>query len=416
MNLSLILRNSKTAILAFLLVFLAMPQSSFAQCDSEPYQKGKTIFMAQCASCHAINKKMTGPALAGVYDKYSSEWLYKWIKNSQALVKEGDPDAIKVFNEYNGSIMPAQNLSNADIDLVLGYIQTETDTPCTPVVADTADGSGGGTSQSMLIFLGIITAILFFIFFAMNRLTGELGRMVKEKMGILVPETAPLEKRFFNKKMGALLSILALIVLGYYTVGSATALGRQKGYQPKQPIKFSHQLHAGVHEIECQYCHSGAGKGKSAVIPSANVCMNCHKAVSEGPKYGTAEIAKIYDAVGWDAENQKYKENYVEKPIEWIRIHNLPDHVYFSHAQHVNAGGVECQTCHGEIQEMEVVEQHSSLGMGWCINCHRQTEVNFKGNDYYNVYEEFHKDLKNDKINKVTVEDIGGLECQKCHY
>jgi len=214
----------------------------------------------------------------------------------------------------------------------------------------------------------------------------------------------------------ALASILAVIALGYYTVGSATALGRQQGYQPAQPIKFSHKLHAGVQQIECQYCHSGAAKGKSAVIPSANVCMNCHKGVTEGPEHGKTEIAKIYKAVGWNPEKNEYIKDYKEQPIEWVRIHNLPDHVYFNHAQHVTAGKQECQTCHGPIEEMEVVEQHSSLGMGWCINCHRQTEVDFRGNDYYSVYEQFHKDLKDEKINKVTVEDIGGTECQKCHY
>ena len=142
--------------------------------------------------------------------------------------------------------------------------------------------------------------------------------------------------------------------------------------------------------------------------------MNCHKAVKQGPTGETEEIAKIYAAVGWDAEDQKYTGE--EEPIEWVRIHNLPDHVYFNHAQHVNVGGLECQTCHGPIEEMEEVYQFAPLSMGWCINCHRQTQVQFANNDYYDIYTKYHEDLKNGSLDQVTVETIGGTECQKCHY
>ncbi|MGB1204631.1 MAG: c-type cytochrome [Chitinophagales bacterium] len=410
--------HKKVALLTLLLSLFVVFSNANAQvgCDNEAYKQGESIFKANCASCHKINQNLTGPALAGVYDKYDRDWLYAWIKNSQALVKAGDADAVKIFNEYNKSVMTAQNLKNEQIDQVLAYIEQETKAPCTVAGDGGETGEAGGTNSVFLIFLGIISSILLVIFFALGRVNSALSSMVKEKLGQLVPEPVGIDRKIFNKKNMALVSILAIIALGYYTVDSATALGRQQGYQPEQPIKFSHKLHAGVQQIECQYCHSGAAKGKSAVIPSANVCMNCHKGVTEGPKYGKTEIAKIYDAVGWDPEKSQYIEGYKEKPIEWIRIHNLPDHVYFNHSQHVTAGKQECQTCHGPIEEMEVVEQHSSLGMGWCINCHRQTEVDFRGNDYYSVYEQFHKDLKDEKINKVTVEDIGGTECQKCHY
>jgi len=400
-----------------LLALCTFTTTTFAQDgrDSEAYKKGETIFKGNCASCHNVHKDVTGPALAGVYDKHDREWLYAWIKNSSALIKAGDPTAVKLFNDWNQTPMTAMPLTNDEIDIVLDYIKVETENPPVAVVENAAAG-GGETSSHMTIFMGIVMAILLIIVFALSQVSGTLNRLVKERMGQLVPEAEPLERRIFNKKMMALMSLGLLIFLGYSTVDSAARLGRQQNYQPDQPIKFSHALHAGVNKIECQYCHSGAANGKSAVIPSPNVCMNCHKAINEGPTYGKAEIQKIYDAVGWDAEKKKYTENAETKPIEWVRIHNLPDHVYFNHSQHVNAGGVECQTCHGPIEEMEVVKQHSSLGMGWCINCHRETEVNFQGNDYYKVYEDYHDKLKSGDMKKVTVEDIGGLECQKCHY
>jgi len=266
--------------------------------------------------------------------------------------------------------------------------------------------------------------------------------------------------------------IFGLVVLaGYTTVTNATNLGRQQGYQPDQPIKFSHVTHAGINKIECQYCHDGARRSKHSVIPAANTCMNCHKAIVNGSEYGTAELTKIYASVGFDPSSGKYLENYenipddeykaiyqkwigdqyleksglaeldsegkeavrtqwdgivssltngqkkkVQGPIEWTRIHNLPDHVYFNHAQHVTAGKVECQTCHGEIEKMEVVQQHSPLSMGWCINCHRQTGVQFKENEYYTSYGQYHEEIQSGDREKVTVAEIGGLECQKCHY
>ena len=153
--------------------------------------------------------------------------------------------------------------------------------------------------------------------------------------------------------------------------------GVQQGYQPTQPIAFSHEIHAGQYEIECQYCHTGVMISKSANIPSANICMNCHTAIKTESK----EIAKIYKAIDYDPETGEYGDNV--KPIEWVRVHNLPDLAYFNHSQHVNVGEIECQTCHGPIEEMAVVKQWSTLTMGWCINCHRETKVNAKGNAYY---------------------------------
>lgn len=410
------MHNTKLSIVFGLLLLLGLSNQTFAQgpCDSETYISGEKLFVANCTSCHAVNKKVVGPALAGVNDKYDREWLYSWIKNSVAMVESGDKQAIAIFEEYNGSIMTPFALTNAEIDDILEYIQVAPQ--CEDEVLTTVIEVDNSASTPILIFLGVITLILVCIMLAMSKVTGELGRLVRTKMGELVPEPWSITKRLFNKKMLAAASIAFLVFLGYNTVNSAQNLGRQQGYAPTQPIKFSHALHAGTHSIECQYCHSGASKGKSAVIPSPNVCMNCHKHVEEGPQYGKQEINKIYAAIGWDPVEKKYIEDYEQKPIEWIRIHNLPDHVYFNHAQHVNAGQVECQTCHGTVEEMEVMTQHSSLGMGWCIDCHRKTEVNFEGNDYYSIYKSYHEKMKNGEIQTVTVEDIGGTECQKCHY
>ena len=182
--------------------------------------------------------------------------------------------------------------------------------------------------------------------------------------------------------------IIGLIII----VPIARGVGLSQGYQPDQPIWFSHKIHAGTYEIDCQYCHTGASKGKNAWIPSTNVCMNCHKAIKVGSISGEAEISKIYN----------HYENDI--PIEWVRIHNLPDLAYFNHQQHVVAGEVECQTCHGPIEEMDVVYQYAPLSMGWCINCHRETEVQ---SDLYEA-------LGRDDVH--TVEDIGGLDCARCHY
>lgn len=193
-------------------------------------------------------------------------------------------------------------------------------------------------------------------------------------------------------------------------------VGVQQGYAPTQPINFSHKIHAGQYEMDCKYCHSTVEKSKSASIPSLNTCMNCHKYVKAAEKYNgktSPEIQKIYNAIGFDGDNMEYIEGYEQKPIEWIRIHNLPDLAYFNHSQHVVVGKVECQTCHGPIEEMEKVYQYSNLQMGWCIDCHRERGIDSENNDYY---EEAHKNMLAEGKDYITVADNGGLECSKCHY
>ncbi|MDB4582471.1 cytochrome c family protein [Draconibacterium sp.] len=187
-------------------------------------------------------------------------------------------------------------------------------------------------------------------------------------------------------------------------VNDAIRLGRQENYAPDQPIKFSHKVHAGENGIDCMYCHTTVEQGKSAGIPAANLCMNCHVIIREGTNSGKFEIAKVVNA------------SESGTPIEWNRVHNLPDHVFFSHAVHVGSGKLDCTQCHGQVEEMDLMKQHSDLSMGWCINCHRETEVNFADNKYYEHHLKLHEDLKSGEIAKVTANDIGANDCMRCHY
>lgn len=385
-------------------------------------QDGKALFQQKCASCHAIDKQLTGPALRGVEDRWPSKAdLYSWIRNSAALIKAGHPRAVEVYNQFNKIQMTAfPELKDAEIDAILAYISTpvKTDVAKTPA----ATGTEAASSDSALIF-GILTIILAVIALILLQVNSNLKRLSDEADGIASPEPIPFWR---NKAYIAMGSIVLFLIGGYLVFQGARDLGRSKNYQPVQPIYYSHQVHAGVNQISCLYCHNGAMQGKHANIPSVNVCMNCHMGINEyakGPKLyredgtevdGTAEIQKLYEYAGWDPAAKKYTGN--GKPIEWVRIHNLPDHVYFNHAQHVTVGKQACQTCHGEIQKMGEVYQYSDLSMGWCINCHRETKVQFTDNKFYSIYEKFHEDLKNKKMDSVTVEKIGGTECMKCHY
>jgi mono/diheme cytochrome c family protein len=389
-------------------------------------QDGKALFSANCASCHAINKKLTGPALAGVEDRWpDKKKLYAWIKNSQAFLKTGDAYANNLYNEYNKTAMNLfPNLTDKEIDAILGYINTAAKAAPAPAAGAAATAGAEAESDNSLLF-GILTLVLAVVALILLQVNSNLKKLSDEKEGIAEGEPLP----FWKNKSYIAMGVIALFMIGgYFTTRGAINLGRSKDYQPVQPIYYSHKVHAGVNQINCQYCHIGVYQGKQATIPSVNVCMNCHMAINEykGEKIydeageevnGTAEIKKLYKYAGF--EEGKPWDASKAKPIEWVRIHNLPDHVYFNHAQHVKAGQVACQTCHGEIQKMGEVKQFTDLSMGWCINCHRETKVQFKDNGFYSIYEKYHADLKSGKIDStkgITVEKIGGTECQKCHY
>ncbi len=383
-------------------------------------QDGKALFNANCASCHKMDKDLTGPALMGVGDRWSSPELLKtWIKNWPAAVATGDPYAAKMKDWSPAAMNLFPNLSDAEMDALVTYITTWQPPVATGPVG--AVGAPAPESDNSLLF-GVITLVLALVALILLQVNSNLRKLSDEKSGIPSPEPVAFWK---NKTYIGLGTVVLFIVAGIYISKGAVNLGRSKNYQPEQPIYYSHKVHAGTNQINCLYCHGGAAEGKHANIPSLNVCMNCHLAINEykgEPLYagdgteidGTAQIQKLYEYAGftpgqpWDPAKAK--------PVEWIKIHNLPDHVYFNHSQHVQAGKVACQTCHGEIQKMGEVYQFSDLSMGWCINCHRETKVQFESNGFYSIYEKFHEDMKNGKLDSVTVEKIGGTECQKCHY
>lgn len=389
-------------------------------------QDGKALFNQKCASCHAIDKQLVGPALKGVEDRWDDKkMLYEWVRNSAAVIKKGYPRAVAVYAEYNKvqmSLFP--ELKDQDIDAILGYINTGgAKAAVTTAVPTGGTGAGGEEESDSNLLYGILTLILALIAMILLQVNSNLNKISNESEGVKSAEPIPFYR---NKAYIAIIAIILFLGGGYLTFQGAQGLGRSKNYQPEQPIYYSHTVHAGINQVNCLYCHGGAQESKHTNIPSVNVCMNCHMGINEyvkGPQLfredgskvdGTAEIQKIYQYSGWDPAAKKYTGK--PKAIEWVRIHNLPDHVYFNHAQHVTAGKQQCQTCHGEIQKMGEVYQYSDLSMGWCINCHRESKVQFTENKFYSIYEKFHEDLKNKKIDSVTVEKIGGTECQKCHY
>jgi len=357
---------------------------------------GKKLFQANCAACHKLDKKLIGPALGGVADRRSVEWLKLWIKDNAALRANGDKDAIAIFNEYNGMPMTAYpQLTDADLDAIIAYTTVGDAKPADAAEATTVLATPRSSGKW-------ITYLVSFVFLAF-----VVWVFVSSNNGFLKIVS----------------TIFVLLVFAYLLFGSLFTVGVDQGYKPIQPIAFSHKIHAGDNKIDCQYCHSSAKHSKHSGIPSVNVCMNCHKSIaeykgkvsSESEKaFYDAEIQKIYESNGWDAEKLAYKENYEEKPIVWTKVHNLPDFVYFNHSQHVTVGGIACQTCHGPVETMEEMYQFSPLTMGWCIDCHKTTNVDIKNNDYY---KKIHEELaKKYNVASVTVADLGGKECGKCHY
>lgn len=407
------LKSSFFMMLFFLLlgtqVFAANPEVSDSE---EAIAAGKSIFNANCRSCHRLDQKNVGPALRGVTDRHSIDWTKSFIRNSQALIASGDAEAVAIYNEYNQLVMPAHEfLSDDDVMNLLAYIEygdkAEATAAATGDGGVAAGGGGGIPSEYLTIILGVLVIVLLLILVVLGLIISVLTKYLKSQ-SLEEDDKEFLNQKFDFKKLVRSDAFLIIVTALVIALVAKTALdelytiGVQQGYAPKQPIAFSHQLHAGTYEMECQYCHTGVEIGKSANIPSANICMNCHMHIQNvGGKDGISpEIAKIYAAVD---NNQ---------PIEWVRVHNLPDLSYFNHAQHVAVGGLECQTCHGPIEEMEVVYQHSSLTMGWCIDCHRQTDIRADGNEYYDKLVQLHSGSKN----SLKVKDIGGLECAKCHY
>lgn len=392
------------------LALFCLPFLTLAQDAGGDAAAGETIFKNNCAACHNVTaEKSVGPGLKGVSEKHEFPWLVKWIHNSQAMIAAGDPAAVKLYKEYNQAQMTSfPNLSEDDIKGILAYIEQAN---VAPAAADGVTAAAGpavvqssGPSDLfvlvlvallvvMLLVLGVLLVIVTLLSKAVSgdAIAGQSEQPFMERLKVTLTKTAN------NPAIRSATIWVFILLVTKALVDGAFHVGVQQGYAPKQPIAYSHKLHAGTYQIDCNYCHTGVNRGKSAHIPSANICMNCHGVI----KKESPEIQKIYTAI----ENNQ--------PIEWVRVHNLPDLAYFNHSQHVNVGGLECQQCHGEIQNMEVVEQRSSLTMGWCIDCHRKTDVNTKGNAYYDKLVQLHG---NESKEALKVADIGGLECSKCHY
>lgn len=405
---------------------------------------GKSLFNQNCAACHALNRKMTGPALANVEARLAAdegldrEWLYQWIKNSPGMIKAGDDYGNRIYAEYNQAAMTAfPTLSNADMDNILAYTAAPPPTPQAAGGEAVASGQTADGSQGMLsneIILGAL-ALVFGLLVMMLILVNRTLRRIAEANGVVLEKEKaekriPIWKAFAQNQFLVLVSAIFLLLgSAYFAYGWMMQVGIDQGYAPIQPIHYSHKIHAGDNKIECKYCHSSARVSKHSGIPSLNVCMNCHKSIyeysgnAEGPsqedlangytnEFYTKEIKKLYKAVGWDEENQKYTGE--TQPVEWVRVHNLPDFAYFDHSQHVSVAGIECQTCHGPVEEMEIMYQYAPLTMGWCITCHRETNVKVEGNEYYTkIHEELSKKYG---VDQLTAAQMGGLECGKCHY
>jgi mono/diheme cytochrome c family protein len=408
MRKSIFMYCKKFTLVKFLFSFLFLIATTTAMVAQDAAE-GETLFKNNCAACHAsTDEVLVGPGLKGISERRPIEWIVKWVHNPQAVIASGDKYANDLYNKFNKAAMtPYPNFSEAQIKGIIAYIDASNAAPAAPAPgAAPADGaaapsaqSSGGMMEVLLVGLLIIMVIVLIALLSIVNSLSKLSKAAEEDPSKSFFERVSENAKSLAANSAVKTGIIVLVFLlgGKATIDAAYGVGIHQGYAPEQPIKFSHKLHAGENQINCNYCHTGVYEGKGANVPSANICMNCHNAI----KRESPEIQKIYKALEKD------------EPIQWVRVHNLPDLAYFNHSQHTNVGGLECKNCHGEIEKMEVVEQRSSLTMGWCIDCHRQTDVNAKGNAYYDKLVEVHN---KDSKTPLKVQNIGGLECSKCHY
>lgn len=433
--------------------------SAFSVSAADAQIDGEALFKTNCATCHQPHKDGTGPKLYQVRQKWAAEsgddqLIYTWVPNWKAAVA-ANPYAAKISAVKPTAMNLFPNLAGkkAEIDAILDYVDAQAD-PALAAAAPGAEGSEMGATEEeesfpwIWVMLGTVFVV---IIMAVGGVRRQLNNASKEADGTAVNDEKTFAEEFKSwawkyKRwvgFGGLIIAISLIVsffLSLYSIGVVEA------YQPSQPIEFPHSVHAGDNGIDCKYCHNSVTKSKTAGIPSVNVCMNCHKQIA-GSGDQVAKIKKIYDAAGWDGAQYTGKT----KEIVWNKVHVLPDHVYFNHSQHVVVGGLDCKQCHGDMKtrketaqvvpvselnkiEGNVVLTRPTLTMGWCIECHGEKEIstgqlkdktkpNSTEKDGY--YAEIHKRLlNNDKTlygkyledGKVTVKELGGWECAKCHY
>jgi len=324
------------------------------------YMKSESI---NCASCH--NTRVSDSL------NWNPDALEISVKYLNKSARDLSRVLLKPVGEKMGMAHKEVHLSPEDIVLVKAYMDKFTEIGLKPDKPEITN---------LLLF---IIASIFFLFSITDLII-----------------TKKVKRRWINY---GILTITGIFIT-YSLVINSLAIGRSQDYSPMQPIKFSHAVHAGQNATECIYCHSAAPYSKTAGIPPVNVCMNCHLIVRKGTRSGTFEINKVIAS---------YE---TQKPIEWIKVHNLPDHVFFSHAQHVTVGKVDCAECHGDVKKMDVIKQVSDLSMGWCIDCHRTKKLDVRNNQFYSQYRALAEKLKNGEIDSVTVTMVGGRECMKCHY
>ncbi len=437
-------------------LLLSTSASIYAQGDAK---NGEKLFKANCTACHALDKQIIGPALGGVVDRLKSEqnldtdWLHKWIKDNKALRASGDKYANEVFEKFNKTeMLTFPNLSDQDITDILEFT-TNPPKAEEPTATDAAADANSlatiqqakkesANSKIILISLLAIAGLLVWMLLKLRQLVKL--QQAQELAGLNASRAvsfADLYKKYHYVGKGIL--VLLGIFAAYGIWNWMMWIGVYKGYKPEQPIYFSHKIHAGENKIDCQLCHSSAKYGKVSEIPSMNVCMNCHRTISEyngkymepgkDKAFYDGEIQKIYAATGWDPATQQYTGKTT--PVEWVRIHNMPDFVYFNHSQHVVVGeqailssynkknpnakiDVVCKACHGQVDTMNVVQMANDFTMGWCIECHRTTEVDMNNGYNKEYFKNLHDKLKKQygSGTKITVDAIGGLECGKCHY
>lgn len=413
-------------------------------------QDGKSLFKANCASCHKAIKNSTGPMLQGAKARWAAageaDAIYKWVKDPVGLANSGtSPYAIQI-SEYSPTAMTAQgHLTNDEIDAILDYADSvkPVEKKGGDAVAAEEEEEGGNA----LLWVIILIVVFGVVIFAARGVRKQLAYVVAEKDGVEVEVNKSVKTKLGewivrNWKLTLIIFLIAVVTGGADLMRRGFEVGVFEDYEPSQPINYSHKLHAGEMGIDCKYCHSSAEKSKHAGIPSVNVCMNCHENVVESDyRLGSTEnIAKIHAAAGYDSETKKYTGE--TSPIVWNKAHNLPDHVFFSHKQHVNSNtaNIDCKQCHGNVPtyglgRVSTTEEINQLAgtdgiipltkplltMGWCLECHNEKSVDLTKSEYY---KELHSRLgsrpdflrKISEDDKVTVRELGGWECAKCHY
>jgi len=436
-------------VASWLVLFFAISMISF-----DASGQGEALFKSKCATCHQPLKNSTGPKLYQVRDKWASGGakegsIYTWVNNWQTAAAS-DPYAAEVSKWSPTAMSAFPDLKKEDIDAIFDWVDTQqeatnntggTAEEMTPGSKEGEEGEEEGSLSWIWIVMGVVFLV---IILAVGGVRRQLKIVTSDESEGQDRLTYAEEFRAWAWKYRLYVGLATLVLVISTVVALFQGLYRinvVEDYQPSQPIAFPHDRHAGVNGIDCKYCHNSVTKSKSAGIPSVNVCMNCHKQINGEGKPFAGEIKKIYEAAGWDVSSGAGKYTGKTKPIVWNKVHVLPDHVYFNHSQHVVVGGIDCKQCHGDmtkmnetvkvqpVEELNKIEGNikltkPTLTMGWCIECHGAKDVAL-GNGKNAYYDEIHRRLMNNdktlyrkylKDGKVTVSELGGWECAKCHY